>query len=185
MYIYILFSSLGLHLWHMEVPRLGVQVTLQLLACTTATATWDLSRIRNLHHSSLQHWAGPRIEPMSSWMHTSWVHYHWATTGTPYLIKDVKYHSRHGKPFFLVEAIHLLCSTNFSQEGSRGIGYLSPSPYVIKLETKSCSFDPKPITFNTEQYFSVTTFRHNQGRAFQPVSLFWPKGRICADEYPQ
>ena len=41
-----------LYLWHMEVPRLGVQSELQLPAYTTATATPDLSRICNLHHSS-------------------------------------------------------------------------------------------------------------------------------------
>ena len=36
---------LGLHLWHMEVPRLGVQSELQLPAYATATATRDLSRV--------------------------------------------------------------------------------------------------------------------------------------------
>ena len=36
----------------MEVPRLGVELELQLLAYTTATATGDLSCIRDLHHSS-------------------------------------------------------------------------------------------------------------------------------------
>ena len=47
---------LGPHLWHMEVPRLGVNLTseLQLLAYTTATAMPDLSRISDLHHSSWQ-----------------------------------------------------------------------------------------------------------------------------------
>ena len=34
---------LGLHLWHVEVPRLGVELELQLPACTTATATLDLN----------------------------------------------------------------------------------------------------------------------------------------------
>ena len=35
---------------------------------------------------SLTHWEGPGIEPSSSWMHTSWVHYHWPTTGIPWSI---------------------------------------------------------------------------------------------------
>mgnify|MGYP007071235751 CR=1 FL=1 len=35
----------------MEVPRLGVESELQLLACTTATARQDLSCICDLHHS--------------------------------------------------------------------------------------------------------------------------------------
>ena len=39
----------------MEVPRLGVKSELQLQACTTATARWDLSHICNLHHSYQQH----------------------------------------------------------------------------------------------------------------------------------
>ena len=38
----------------MEVPRLGVDAELQLLAYTTATATWDLSHICSLHHSAQQ-----------------------------------------------------------------------------------------------------------------------------------
>ena len=37
------------HLWHMEVPRLGVESE---LVYTTATATPDLSHTCNLHHSS-------------------------------------------------------------------------------------------------------------------------------------
>ena len=32
---------LGLHLQHMEVPRLGVESEQQMQAYTTATATWD------------------------------------------------------------------------------------------------------------------------------------------------
>ena len=38
----------------MEVPRLGVELELRLLAYTTATAMLDLSHICNLHHSSQQ-----------------------------------------------------------------------------------------------------------------------------------
>ena len=40
----------------MEVPRLGIQLELQLLAYTTATATQDLSHVCHLHHSSWQRW---------------------------------------------------------------------------------------------------------------------------------
>ena len=43
---------LGPHLWHMEVPRLGVEWELQLPAYPTATATWDPSHICNLRHST-------------------------------------------------------------------------------------------------------------------------------------
>ena len=47
----ISFSFLGLNLWDMEVPGLGVESELQLLAYTLATATRDLSRIWHLHRS--------------------------------------------------------------------------------------------------------------------------------------
>ena len=58
------FVFLGLHPWHMEVPRLGVEWDLQPLTYTTATARWDPSHICDLHHSSynagsLTHWARP------------------------------------------------------------------------------------------------------------------------------
>ena len=46
----------------MEVPRLGVKLELQLLACATATAMQDLSCVYNLHHSSRQHWI---LNPLS------------------------------------------------------------------------------------------------------------------------
>ena len=49
------FLLLGPHRQHMEVPRLGVKVELQLPVYTTATATRDLSRIYGLWHSSQQH----------------------------------------------------------------------------------------------------------------------------------
>ena len=37
---------------HMEVPRLGTELQLQLPGLTTATATWDPSQICDLYHSS-------------------------------------------------------------------------------------------------------------------------------------
>ena len=40
---------LGPHLWHMEVPGLGVELELQPPAYTRATATQDLKRICDLH----------------------------------------------------------------------------------------------------------------------------------------
>ena len=58
----LLFVSLGPHLWHKEVPRLGVQSELQFLAYTTATAMPALSHICNLHHSS---WQRQILNPLS------------------------------------------------------------------------------------------------------------------------
>ena len=67
---------LGLHLRHMEVPRLGVELELQLLAYTTATATWAPSRIFDQHHDSWQRQIlNPLIEASDqtcSLMDTSW-----------------------------------------------------------------------------------------------------------------
>ena len=57
-----LFLFLGPLLWCMDVPRLGVKSELQLPAYTTATVTWDPSRICNLHLSSQQPWI---LNPLS------------------------------------------------------------------------------------------------------------------------
>ena len=62
---------LGPQVRHVEVPRLGVKLELQLLAFTTATEMSHLSHICELHHcdaGSLTHWAGPGIELSSSWI---------------------------------------------------------------------------------------------------------------------
>ena len=54
LFSFFLFFFLGLHLQPMEVPRLGVEVELQLLASTIATATPDPSHIWDLCCSSRQ-----------------------------------------------------------------------------------------------------------------------------------
>ena len=66
----------------MEVPRLGVKLELQLPAYATAIATPDL------HRNSWKCWI---LNPLSKvrdriciLMYTSWVHYPWATSETPY-----------------------------------------------------------------------------------------------------
>ena len=62
-YIYIFFFGfLGPHPWYMEVPRVGVEMELQLLAYTTVTATWDPSHVCDLHHSS---WQRQILNPLS------------------------------------------------------------------------------------------------------------------------
>ena len=54
------FIFLGPHPQHMEVAKFGDRIKalklLQLLACTTATATRDPSCVYDLHHSLWQHW---------------------------------------------------------------------------------------------------------------------------------
>ena len=76
-----------LNLWHMEIPSLGVKSELQLLANTTATVMPYSSQICELQHSSQQ---CQILNPLSEardqthiLMDTSYIHYHWATTGTP------------------------------------------------------------------------------------------------------
>ena len=49
---FLFFVFLGPYPWHMEIPGLRVKSELQMLAYTTAT--WDPSRVCNLHHSSQQ-----------------------------------------------------------------------------------------------------------------------------------
>ena len=54
-YIFFFFFFLvflGSHLRHMEVPRLGVKLELELPAYTTAIASRDWSHICDLHHNS-------------------------------------------------------------------------------------------------------------------------------------
>ena len=52
---FLFFSFLGAQPQHMEVPRLWVELELQLPAYTTAAAMSDPSHVCNLHHSSWQH----------------------------------------------------------------------------------------------------------------------------------
>ena len=71
--ILLLFFFLVPYLWHMEVPRLEVQLELLLPACATAIVTWGPSHVCNLHHSSWQHWipthwVRPGIELTPSWI---------------------------------------------------------------------------------------------------------------------
>ena len=64
-------AFLGRHSRHMEVPRLGVESELQLLACTTATSTPDNEPC--LHPTPWQHWilnplSGARDRTCISWI---------------------------------------------------------------------------------------------------------------------
>ena len=86
-FFFLSFCLLELHLWHMEVLRLGVKAELQLPTYTTATAMPDLSCICNLYHGSQQHRIlNPLSEardPTCILMDTSRICFHCDTTGTP------------------------------------------------------------------------------------------------------
>ena len=70
----------------MEVPRLGVKLELHLPAI--AIAMPDPTHISDLHHSSRQHWILNPLREARDRTHilmdTIWVHYWWATKGTPH-----------------------------------------------------------------------------------------------------
>ena len=74
---FFFFFFLGLHPQHIEVPRLGIQLELQLSACTTATATLDLSHICDLCCSLRQCWILNPLSEAGDWtrilMDTRWV----------------------------------------------------------------------------------------------------------------
>ena len=79
-YFIYFFVFLGPYLWPMEVPRLGTEQELQLLAYTIATVMPELSHICDLHHSSQQCWI---LNPLSKsrdrthvLVDASWAHYH-------------------------------------------------------------------------------------------------------------
>ena len=77
---FVCFCCLGLHQLHMEDPRLGVRSELQLTAYATATGTWNLSRIYDLHRSSQQcripYPLGEVRDRTCIFMDTSRVHYY-------------------------------------------------------------------------------------------------------------
>ena len=84
-FFFLLFRATPTAPQHMEVPRLGADSELQLPAYATATATWDSSRVCDLHHTCCQT-LNPLIEARD-WtrilMDTSLTRFHWATIGTP------------------------------------------------------------------------------------------------------
>jgi len=68
LYLIWLFVLQGPPSWHMEVPRLGVKLELQLPAYTTPTAVQPAPQLMVTNTRSLTHWAKPGIKPKSSWI---------------------------------------------------------------------------------------------------------------------
>ena len=71
----------------MEVPRLGVELELQLPAYATATSMRDPSHVCNIHHSSWQHWIPDPLSEARDRTHilrdTSRINFLCITMGTP------------------------------------------------------------------------------------------------------
>ena len=63
-FIFIFYSILFLppHLWHVKIPRLGVESELQLQAYTAAMATLNLSHVCDLYHTL---WQCQVLNPLS------------------------------------------------------------------------------------------------------------------------
>ena len=100
------FVFLGLHLLHMEVPRLRVKPELHQQAYATATATPDLNHVCNLHHSS--HQCGI-LNPLSEardrtcvLMDTSWI---W---------NPLSPNGKSSPPFILMVYLYRFCSCSFT-----------------------------------------------------------------------
>ena len=95
-FILFFFCFLGPHLRHIEVPRLEVQLELQLLAYAIATATPDLSHVCDLHPNSQQYQIpNPLSEARDqtfNLMVPSRIHFHCTTTGTPILCDFKQYY---------------------------------------------------------------------------------------------
>ena len=89
-FYFILFCFLGPHPRHMEVPRLGGQLELQLWVYARATATKDPNHIYSLHHSSRQCWIFNPLSKTRDRIHvfrgTSQACYCWATMETPCVV---------------------------------------------------------------------------------------------------
>ena len=66
-FLFCFVCFLGPHPSHMEVPRIGVESELQLLAYTTAPATWDLHCVCDLHPSSRQCWIPDPLSKARDW----------------------------------------------------------------------------------------------------------------------
>ena len=92
LFFFLFFHFLGPHPHHMEIPRLGVDLELQLPAYTTVTATPDPSCVCDPHHSSQQCWILNPLSELSEardrtliLMVLSWIYFRCTTKGTPML----------------------------------------------------------------------------------------------------
>ena len=74
LFVCLFLVFLGLHLQHMDIPCLGVELEQQLPAYTTVTQCRIPDPL-----TGARGWACILVD-------TSWVHYHWAMSGTPVLL---------------------------------------------------------------------------------------------------
>ena len=82
--------------WHIEAPRLGFELELQLPDYATGTTMPDPSHICIYtaacgNAGCLIHWVRPEIKSTSSWILVGYLNC-WATTGTPWLWRMLLYY---------------------------------------------------------------------------------------------
>ena len=137
------FVILGLYLRHMEIPKLGIELELQLPAYTTGTAARDLSQFCNLHHSSQQCRILSLLIKDRNWtLATSWLLIgfinHWATMGTPHsdfllsLYKNTKSRKNKERKGGILSAVVRRANLGF-QCSSSGISACQPRLWSLLL----------------------------------------------------
>ena len=106
------FFFLGPHTWHMEIPKLGVELKLQLRPKPQPRQHWIWAASVTCaaacsHSGSLTHWVRPGIKP---YPHGHYVGFltRWATMGTPLLHLFIRYYIR--CPFLVLK---VTCLTIF------------------------------------------------------------------------
>ena len=94
----------------MKVPRLGVEVDLQLPTYTTATATQDLSRVCNLHRSSWQRWI---LNPLSKVRDRTHI-----LRATSPVLNPLSHSGDSKRSFFFFQAVYVVPSPVTSGRGA-------------------------------------------------------------------
>ena len=152
--LHSLFWGSGAHSQQVEVLRLGVKSELQLpaYATATATATWDPSRVCNLHRSSWQRWIFyPLIEARDRThvlVSRSQVRYHRAMMGTPAVFFQCEFGpyrtSRFRRTTFLVLLSHVwFVATVSGQHRSRGnFATYRSSPFISEPVSSPWTWSP-------------------------------------------
>ena len=176
----------------MEVPRVGVELELQLPAYATAIATPDLSWVCGQHHSHCNTRSEPRLQPMSQLTTTrdpspaEWgqglnLHPHkdnvrsltcWATMGTPITFKKSFYFIFY---LFLLFIIFLLFRAASIAHGSSQprwqIRAVAAAPRHTHSNAGSEARDGACILMDA----SWSGFNHwARKRTLFPRILFWP-----------
>ena len=146
--LFFIICFLWSHLWHIEVPRLGVESELQLPAYTTATAMPDPSLDCDLPCSSQQHQIPDLLSKARDQTHiltdTSRIGFYWATRIPPALHSYMCFQKC---PYFvlfcLVWAMSTTCGSSQVRDWthSRAVTWATSMP------------DPQPTALQGNSFF--------------------------------